>query len=175
MWPKMLKIGGCLAIHLRSLLNQSSQPLDQNFAHFKIQMNFGRIHQILFLSFLSAPFSSPTRPRRHPSRLFSLHLSYSSCLIHLDTKKRGEARGNLAKIALPSLSHTSTAQDPQPASSCHPGGRQDPTCQPLLSSTSPFPLSPVLMPTRAHRWRSRPRQHAWPPSLANSLAGPSTP
>jgi hypothetical protein len=87
----------------------------------------------------------------------------------------GGARGNLTKIALPSLSHTPTALDPQPASSCHPGGCQDPTCQPLHFPTSPFPLSLVPMPTRAHHWRPRPRQHAWPPSLANSLAGPSTP
>jgi hypothetical protein len=93
----------------------------------------------------------------------------------LDTKKGGKPEANLAKIALPSLSHTTTAIDPQPASSCGPGGCQDPTCQPLHFSTSPFPLSPMPMPTRVHRWRPRPRQHAWPPSLANSLVGPSTP
>jgi hypothetical protein len=93
----------------------------------------------------------------------------------LDTKKGGEAQGKSCKDCTPlSLTHL---HRPRPPTSIKlpPGGCQDPTCQPLHSSTSPFPLSPVPMPTRVHRWRPRLRQHAWPPSLANSLAGPSTP
>jgi hypothetical protein len=91
---------------------------------------------ILFFSFFL--FSSPTRPRRHPSRLFSLPLSYSTCPIPLDTKKRGEPKENLAKIALPSLPLTSTTLNPQPASSHRPGEFRNPTCKPLLSPTSPL-------------------------------------
>jgi hypothetical protein len=47
-----LKIGGCLAIHLKTLLKHSPPPLDQNFELFKIQLKFGQIHQTFFFSFI---------------------------------------------------------------------------------------------------------------------------
>jgi hypothetical protein len=56
-----LKLGGCLAIYLKTLLKLSPPPLDQNFALFKIQMKFGQIHQTFFSLF---PFLSPSLANR---------------------------------------------------------------------------------------------------------------
>jgi hypothetical protein len=65
-----LKLGGCFATHLRTLLNQSSPPSDQNFALFKIQLNFGQIHQILFFSY---SFSLPPLQINQVTQILASH------------------------------------------------------------------------------------------------------
>jgi hypothetical protein len=60
--PKILKLGGCLAIHLKSSLSQSPTPLGSNFDLFKIQPKFGQTSHS-FLSFsLNLSHSLANRP-----------------------------------------------------------------------------------------------------------------
>jgi hypothetical protein len=104
-----LKLSGCLANHLRTLLNQLSPPLDQNFAHFKIQMNFGRIHQISLFSLLSSSFlfqlDQGGTPAGHSLSLSLFPLSYP-----LGHKGWGKPEAILQRLHSISLSH------PQPPS-----------------------------------------------------------
>jgi hypothetical protein len=148
-------LGGCLVIYLKTLLKPSPPPLGQNFALFKIQMKFGRIHQIFFFSFSFSPFSLQNSTKSHPSRLLSLPLSYSPCLIHLHTKEGGSPRQS-CQDRTPPLSLTPALSNPQPASSRHPGECQDPTCKPLSTPTSPL----LSLEARGHPARARADQGA---------------
>jgi hypothetical protein len=99
----------------------------------------------LFLFFYFFLFPSPTRLRRHPSRLFFLPLSYSSCLIHLD-KEWGGARGKYFKdLHSTPLSHPS---HPLPPINVEP----PPRC--TLEPHRPVPAQPqplsLSLETRGH-------------------------
>jgi hypothetical protein len=165
-----LKLGGCLAIHLRLLLNQSSPPLDQNLAHFKIQVNFGRIHQISFFSFLSSSFLLPLDQGGILAG-YSLSLSLIHLPYPLDTRKGG-ARGKSCQDCTP-LSPTHL-HHPKPPTSIKLPPRRVP--RPHLEAT-PLPylttsLSQSPRPPRAHSCRPRCRRQASPCHRATSRPQP---
>jgi hypothetical protein len=113
-------------------------------------MKFGQIHRnlLLFFSFLSLLFANLTNT--NPSWLSSLPLSYSLCLMHLDTREGGSPRQS-CQDHTPPLSLTPALSNPQPASSSRPGEHQDPTCKPLTSPTSPLlSLEAQGHPVHAH-------------------------
>jgi hypothetical protein len=168
-----LKFGGCFAIHLRTFLNQSSLPLDQNLAHFKIRLNFGRIHQNLTLFFSFFLFLSPTRPRWHPGQLVSLPLPYPLALA-VGHKEWGEARGKSFKDLHPtslSLQPPSTPNQHRATAQVHP--RTPPASACLPPAPHPLPRSPRS--PLAHPCRPRCRGQASPCHRAiNSPQPPSS-
>jgi hypothetical protein len=180
-----LKLGGCLAIHLRLLLNQSSPPLDQNLAHFKIQMNFGRIHQISLFSFLSSSFLLPLD---QGGILAGYTLSPSLILLALSTwtQRKGGDRGKSCKDCTPlsptHLHHPKTPTSIKPPSRRVPRPHLQVTPLPYLTtSLSQSPRPPRACSCRprrrgqaspCHHTTSRPQS---PSSLPNRLLPPTPP
>jgi hypothetical protein len=149
-----LKLGGCLVIYLKTLLKPSPPPLDQNFALFKIQMKFGRIHQIFFFSFPFSLFSLQTRPR---DTLAGYPLSLSLILFVLCTwtQKKGGSPRQSCQDHTPPLSLTPALSNPNQ----HQAAAQESAKTPPTSHSPPLPhpfslskpevTQRMLVPTRA--------------------------
>jgi hypothetical protein len=151
-----LKLGGCLANHLRSFLKQSSPPLDQNFALFKIHLNFGRIHQTLLSPYSFSLLALQLDQGKDPSwlplplPLISLTPSPSLCPVAPGHKEWEEPEKILVEIfstsfSLPPL--PSSTPNRRSASPLH--HLPDPSVQRDPAPTSPRPLSPTGI-TREH-------------------------
>jgi hypothetical protein len=106
-----LKLGGCLAIYLKTLLKPSPPPLDQNFEIFKIQLKFGQIRQTFLFSFLFSlthlKIDQVTQVLASHLLFFPLHCS-SSILAPLSFLLGGfgEARGKSLEDLHSTLSHS---------------------------------------------------------------------
>jgi hypothetical protein len=131
------------------------------FALFKIQMKFGRIHQIFSFLFLSLPFSLQTRSR---VTLAGYSLSLSLILLVLCTwtqKEGGSPRQSCQDLTPFPLSHSTPLQPPtsfeQPPRRV-PGPHLQATHLPYL--TPPLSCSP--RPPRARSCRPGRRSQASP-------------
>jgi hypothetical protein len=133
-------------------------------------MNFGRIHQNSSSSFLSPSFllqldQGTSQPAIHsPSLIFLL-----SCSTW--TQSMGEARGNLAKIALhPSLSLQPSSTPNQHQATAQMSPRAPPASACSAPALHPLPRHP--RPPRDHPCRPRLRGQASPCCRATSRPQP---